>query len=113
MNRDDREEGEKSLDEELLTRLNIRPLAIGDLDAMVEIDRKVLGRPRLDFWKKRIELVKINRERGTYGNHDNRDMSHTAKGIVSKPASVNRGSKTDMPGDRRARSLLMRRLGRK
>ncbi len=57
MNRGGREEGEKLLDEELLTRLNIRPLAIGDLDGMVEIDRKVLGKPRLDFWKKRVEVI--------------------------------------------------------
>jgi ribosomal protein S18 acetylase RimI-like enzyme len=57
LNREDREEGEKLLDEELLTRLKIRPLALGDLHAIVEIDRKVLGKPRLDFWKKRIELV--------------------------------------------------------
>jgi len=45
------------LDEELLARLRIRGLSIGDLDAIVEIDRKVLGKPRLDFWKKRIEVV--------------------------------------------------------
>jgi len=57
LNRGSREEGEKLLDEELLTRLNIRPLAIGDLEAMVEIDRKVLGKPRLDFWKKRVEVI--------------------------------------------------------
>jgi len=45
------------LDGELLTRLKIRPLAMEDLDAVVEIDRKVLGKPRQDFWKKRIEFV--------------------------------------------------------
>lgn len=43
--------------EETLTQLNIRPLTIGDLDAIVEIDRKVLGKQRKDFWKKRIEVV--------------------------------------------------------
>jgi len=57
LNRGDSEEGEGSLDEELLARLRIRGLTIGDLDAIVEIDRKVLGKPRLDFWKKRIEVV--------------------------------------------------------
>lgn len=31
------------------------------------------------------------------------DASHTRSGIRYKPSSVNRGSKTDMAGDRRAR----------
>lgn len=53
--------------------------------------------------KKRAELVKANREAGTYGNGDGLDMSHTKNGIVKKKASVNRGSKGDMPGDKRAR----------
>jgi ribosomal protein S18 acetylase RimI-like enzyme len=39
-----------------LEELNIRPLTIGDLDAIVEIDRKVLGKVRQDFWRKKIEL---------------------------------------------------------
>jgi ribosomal protein S18 acetylase RimI-like enzyme len=37
--------------------LDIRPLTVRDLDAIVEIDQKVLGKPRRDFWKKRIELA--------------------------------------------------------
>jgi hypothetical protein len=53
--------------------------------------------------KKRVELTKINRDKGTYGNGDGKDASHTKKGIVMKKASTNRGSKSDMPGDRRAR----------
>jgi ribosomal protein S18 acetylase RimI-like enzyme len=36
--------------------LNLRSLTIGDLDAIVEIDRKVLGKVRRDFWRKKIEL---------------------------------------------------------
>jgi hypothetical protein len=52
---------------------------------------------------KRAELVKVNRERGTYGNGDGKDASHTSRGIVMKKASVNRGSKSDSAGDRRAR----------
>jgi ribosomal protein S18 acetylase RimI-like enzyme len=51
------ERGEGRMEEEILTQLNIRPLTIGDLDAIVEIDRKVLGKPRRDFWEKRIEVV--------------------------------------------------------
>jgi hypothetical protein len=53
--------------------------------------------------KKRSELVKANRDKGTYGNGDGKDVSHTSKGLVLKKASVNRGSKKDSPGDRRAR----------
>jgi hypothetical protein len=52
---------------------------------------------------KRAGLVKVNRERGTYGNGDGLDASHTKRGIVMKKASVNRASKTDTAGDRRAR----------
>jgi len=51
------ERGEGPMGEETLTQLNIRPLTIGDLDAIVEIDRNVLGKQRKDFWKKRIEVV--------------------------------------------------------
>ena len=55
---------------------------------------------------RRAELTKINREhqksgRGKVG--DGKDASHTKNGIVLKPASVNRGSKTDSSGDKRAR----------
>lgn len=53
--------------------------------------------------KKRVELNKVNRDRGTYGNGDGLDMAHTKNGIVKKKASVNRGSKKDSPGDVRAR----------
>lgn len=34
---------------------------------------------------------------------DPRDASHTKNGVVAKHKSENRGSKTDMPGDKRAR----------
>ncbi len=44
------------MEEDFLKRLNIRPLTFGDLDAIVEIDRKVLGKTRQDFWRKKIEL---------------------------------------------------------
>ena len=59
---------------------------------------------RPDQLKKRIELNRINRERGQYGDGDSRDMSHKPGGrIVEESASKNRGSKTNAPGDRRAR----------
>jgi ribosomal protein S18 acetylase RimI-like enzyme len=44
------------MEEDFLTKLNIRPLTIEDLDAIVEIDRKVLGKPRRDYWMSKIEL---------------------------------------------------------
>ena len=34
---------------------------------------------------------------------DPRDASHTKNGVVAKHHSINRGSKSDMPGDVRAR----------
>ena len=56
-----------------------------------------------DQVKKRVELNAINRKRGTYGNGDGLDASHTKSGVVMKSASSNRGSKCAMPGDKRAR----------
>jgi hypothetical protein len=53
--------------------------------------------------KKRSELNKENRKRGTYGNGDGKDVSHTKNGTVLEPQSINRGSKTAQPGDRSAR----------
>ena len=40
---------------------------------------------------------------GTVKKGDGMDMSHTKNGVVKKPRSVNRGSKKDKPGDKRAR----------
>jgi hypothetical protein len=54
--------------------------------------------------KKRIELNRENRERGTYGNGDKLDVSHRKGGkTVLESASKNRGSKSNSPGDMRAR----------
>jgi hypothetical protein len=53
--------------------------------------------------KKRVELNAENRKRGTYGNNDGKDVAHTKSGTKLQKASVNRGSKTAMPGDKRAR----------
>lgn len=55
---------------------------------------------------KRRELAKHNAAHDKkYGAASRRgmDASHTKAGIRYKPLSVNRGSKTDMAGDRRAR----------
>ena len=47
------------MEEELLTGLHIRPLTMGDLDGIVEIDRKILGKARRDYWKKKIEIPDV------------------------------------------------------
>lgn len=55
---------------------------------------------------KRRELARHNAEHDKkYGaaSRKGMDASHTKSGIRYKPSSVNRGSKTDMAGDRRAR----------
>ena len=56
--------------------------------------------------KKRADRNKARRKaikNGTVKKGDGMDMSHTKNGVVKKPRSVNRSSKKDMPGDRRAR----------
>jgi len=56
--------------------------------------------------KKRAGRNKARRKavkKGTVKKGDGMDMSHTKNGVVKKPRSVNRGSKKDMPGDKRAR----------
>lgn len=69
-----------------------------------EYDTKFNARP--EQVAKRVELNRINREHDAkYGkaSREGKDCSHTKNGTCYKPVSVNRGSKTDMPGDRRAR----------
>lgn len=55
---------------------------------------------------KRRELAKHNAahdKKFGAASRKGMDASHTKAGIRYKPSSVNRGSKTDMVGDRRAR----------
>ena len=57
--------------------------------------------------KYRAELVKYNREKGTYGNGDNKDASHKNGKIVGmEDQSVNRGraEKSRLPGSKRIKS---------
>ena len=59
-----------------------------------------------DQVKKRVELNKINRDNHKSGKSkigDGKDVSHVKSGTVLKKESINRGSKTDSAGDRRAR----------
>jgi ribosomal protein S18 acetylase RimI-like enzyme len=44
------------MEEDFLGKLSIRPLTIEDLDAIVEIDRKVLGQARRDYWRKEMKF---------------------------------------------------------
>lgn len=56
--------------------------------------------------KKRVELKRKNREHDKkYGkaSREGKDLSHTSHGLVYKNRSTNRGSKSDMVGDKRAR----------
>jgi hypothetical protein len=61
--------------------------------------------------EKRVELIQHNREHDKkYGKESRKgkDASHTKNGIVYKKSSVNRGSKSDTAGDRRARGSKKR-----
>jgi len=40
-----------------LENLKIRPLKEDDLDAIIEIDQKVLGEKRKEYWEKKLERV--------------------------------------------------------
>jgi len=43
----------------MTTKLTIRSLNENDLDAVVEIDRKILGKPRRNYWKRKIAYADI------------------------------------------------------
>ena len=61
---------------------------------------------RPDQVKKRVELNATNRKNHATGKSkvgDGKDVAHTKSGTRLKTASTNRGSKCDMPGDKRAR----------
>lgn len=56
--------------------------------------------------KKRADRNRARRKamkNGTVKKGDGYDMAHTNNGIVKKKSSTNRGSKSDQPGDRKAR----------
>lgn len=40
-----------------LENVNIRPLSRKDLEAIVEIDEKVLGERRRDYWEKKLQMM--------------------------------------------------------
>ena len=69
-----------------------------------EYDTKFEKKPEQE--EKRRELGRHNYEHDKkYGKESRKgkDASHTSHGIVYKKSSVNRGSKSDSAGDRRAR----------
>jgi len=50
-----RKGGQKEhMNEVFLSSLSIRPVNVEDIDAIVDIDRRVLGKSRPDYWKKLI-----------------------------------------------------------
>jgi len=65
-------------------------------------DKKINARP--EQVKKRVEANAARRKAKAAGkNVAGKDASHTKNGIVFKKTSVNRGSKSDSAGDKRAR----------
>ncbi|MBM4350580.1 MAG: GNAT family N-acetyltransferase [Deltaproteobacteria bacterium] len=42
------------MDMEFLSGVNIRPMTVDDVGAIVEIDLKVIGKSRPDYWKKMV-----------------------------------------------------------
>ncbi len=44
------------MEEDFLEKVKIRSFSEEDLEAIVEIDRKVLGKSRLNYWKQQIDL---------------------------------------------------------
>ena len=54
---------------------------------------------------KRSELVTAERKKGIYGKMGKmgKDLAHTKSGLKLKSVAKNRGSKSDMPGDKKAR----------
>ena len=52
--------------------------------------------------KRRVANNKENRDKGTYGNYDGKDVSHKGNKIVLEAQSKNRASKSNTPGDKRA-----------
>ncbi len=40
-------------------KAKIRPLSESDLDAIVEIDRKILGKRRWEFWERKVKFADI------------------------------------------------------
>ena len=54
--------------------------------------------------RQRVNDNRENRKKGTYGNHDGLDVSRKKGGrYVLESEKKNRGSKSNTPGDRRAR----------
>lgn len=65
-------------------------------------DKKIAARPKQK--KNRAESNAARRKAKDNGtNITGKDASHTSKGIVFKPTSANRGSKSDSTGDKKAR----------
>jgi hypothetical protein len=65
-------------------------------------DKEVNSRP--EQVKKRVEANRHRRKAKAAGkNVEGKDAAHTKSGMRLKSSSANRGSKSDSPGDKRAR----------
>lgn len=65
-------------------------------------DKEINARP--EQRKKRSELsTKRKRDKAAGKDIAGKDLSHTKDGLRYKDSSTNRGSRSDTPGDRRAR----------
>lgn len=65
-------------------------------------DKEINSRP--EQVKKRVEANRHRRKAKAAGKDvKGKDAAHTKNGMRLKDSSANRGSKTDTPGDRRAR----------
>ena len=53
--------------------------------------------------ERRVANNRENRDKGTYGNYDGKDVSHKGNKIVLEAQSKNRASKSNTAGDKRAR----------
>jgi GNAT superfamily N-acetyltransferase len=41
------------------TAINVRPVELSDLDAIVQIDEKLSGQTRKDYWQQRLEIAAL------------------------------------------------------
>ena len=48
------------MESDFLRRVSLRPLDSSDVEGIVEIDQRVLGKRRQSFWKKKVRAVESN-----------------------------------------------------
>jgi len=48
------------MDGDFLRRVSLRPLTSSDVEDIVEIDQRILGKRRQSFWKKKVRAIESN-----------------------------------------------------